>query len=128
MSPTTGTSQVDAVAPADLREQARQRLAAGAAVLGDVRAEEHRVDAAAMRCEQLVHLHACMALTAAMSNSPRPMPDWLVATTVCQPAWLSARSRSSAPGTGTIRRGLDEVVAVLVDRAVAVEDDELHGR
>ena len=44
---------------------------------------------------------ACIALSVAMSNRPRPMPDWLVATTVCQPAWLAARSpparRAAAP-------------------------------
>ena len=48
--------QVDAVALADLLHQPRQRLAAVAVVLGRVRAEEHRVDAAADLREQLVHL------------------------------------------------------------------------
>jgi len=32
--------------------------------------------AAAARC-----IFRCIALSVAMSNSPRPMPDWLVATT-----------------------------------------------
>ena len=62
-----------------------------------------------------------------MSNRPRPRPDWLVASTMCQPAWLSRAIASSAPGSGTHSSGeLDVVVAVLVDRAVAVEDDELE--
>src|SRR5688500_15800147 len=41
-----------------------------------------------------------MALSEAMSNSPRPSPDWLEAITTCQPAWLSRATASSAPGSG----------------------------
>ena len=43
---------------------------------------------------------ACMALSVAMSNKPRPKPDWLLATTTCQPAWLRRAIASSAPGRG----------------------------
>ena len=71
---------------------------------------------------------ACTALTEAMSIRPRPMPDWLVATTACQPAWLSRATASSAPGIGYPFVGrLDVVVAVRVEDAVAAEDDELQG-
>ena len=45
------------------------------------------------------------ALSEAMSNRPRPRPDWLVATTACQPAWLSRAIASSAPGSGTHSSG-----------------------
>ena len=48
---------------------------------------------------------ACTALTAAMSNMPRPMPDWLVATTTCQPAWLQPRHRLQRAGHGTHSSG-----------------------
>ena len=72
---------------------------------------------------------ACTAFSAAMSIMPRPMPDWLVATTACQPAWFSRAIASSAPGIGYPFLGrLDVVVAVLVEDAVAVEDDELRDR
>jgi hypothetical protein len=102
-------------------------LAAVAVVLGRVRAEEHRVDAPALRLQQLVHV-VCTALTAAMSIMPRPMPDWLVATTACQPAWFSRATASSAPGIGTHSSGaVDMVLAELVEDAVAAEDDELGG-
>jgi hypothetical protein len=43
---------------------------------------------------------ACMALSVAMSNKPRPKPDWLLATTTCQPAWLRRAMASRAPGNG----------------------------
>ena len=46
-------------------------------------------------------MRAWMALSAAMSNRPRARPDWLLAITVCQPAWFSRAIASSAPGTGT---------------------------
>ena len=52
--------------------------------------------AASMLC-----ILACMALSEATSNRPRPRPDWLVATTTCQPAWLSRAMASSAPGNGS---------------------------
>src|SRR6218665_2052806 len=42
----------------------------------------------------------CMALSVATSKRPRPSPDWLDATTTCQPAWLSLAIASSAPGSG----------------------------
>ncbi len=50
-------------------------------------------------------MRAWMALSVAMSNSPRARPDWLVATTVCQPAWLRRAIASSEPGIGTHSSG-----------------------
>ena len=48
---------------------------------------------------------ACMALSDTTSNSPRPSPDWLEATTTCQPAWFSRAMASSAPGSGSHSSG-----------------------
>ena len=90
--------EIDAVALGDLREQAGQRFA-GAAVLRGVRAENTASTRRRAGCSSWF-IFTCMALTAAMSNSPRPMPDWLVAMTVCQPAWLRRAIASSAPGSG----------------------------
>ena len=41
-----------------------------------------------------------MALNVAMSKSPRPMPDWLVATTMRKPPWCMRAMASIAPGIG----------------------------
>src|SRR5690349_9327100 len=43
---------------------------------------------------------AWIALSEATSKRPRPSPDWLEATAMCQPAWLSRAIASSAPGSG----------------------------
>src|SRR3569832_225015 len=45
-------------------------------------------------------IFACIALSAAVSNRPRPRPDWFDAITVCHPAWFSRAIASSAPGKG----------------------------
>ena len=47
----------------------------------------------------------CMVFSAAMSNRPRPSPDWLVAMTTCQPLWFSRAIASSAPGSGSHSSG-----------------------
>ena len=67
---------------------------------------------------------AWIALSGRCRTGRAPMPDWLVATTTCQPAWFRRAIASSAPGIGMpLVRRLDELVAVVVDGAVAVEDD-----
>src|SRR4051794_37791385 len=48
---------------------------------------------------------AWIAFSVAMSNRPRASPDWLVATTVCQPAWFSRAIASSEPAIGTHSSG-----------------------
>src|SRR6186713_2539539 len=50
-------------------------------------------------------IRAWIALSAEMSSRPRARPDWLVAITVCQPAWLSRAIASSEPGIGTHSAG-----------------------
>ena len=75
-------------------------------------------------CASALCILSWIAFSVAMSNRPRPMPDWLVATTTRKPAWLSRAIASRLPGNRPpfVRR-LDELVAVVVDHAVAVEDD-----
>src|SRR5687768_8018711 len=41
-----------------------------------------------------------MALSVAMSNRPRPIPDWLVATAIRQPPWCRRAIASIEPGIG----------------------------
>src|SRR6478609_4173257 len=43
---------------------------------------------------------ACMALSEATSNRPRPRPDWLDAITTWYPAWFMRAMASRAPGSG----------------------------
>ena len=50
-------------------------------------------------------IRAWIAFSVAMSNRPRARPDWLVAITVCQPAWLRRAIASSEPGIGTHSAG-----------------------
>ena len=70
---------------------------------------------------------ACIAFSAAMSNRPRPRPDWLVAIDDVPAAVVEPRDRLQRAGQRLPFVGrLDVVVAVVVDGAVAVEDDELH--
>jgi hypothetical protein len=45
-----------------------------------VRAEEDGFDAATEAASAL-YIFSCIALSALISNRPRPMPDWLLATT-----------------------------------------------
>jgi hypothetical protein len=45
-----------------------------------VRAEEDGIDAATQAGQRLC-IFWCIALSALISNRPRPMPDWLLATT-----------------------------------------------
>ena len=57
------------------------------------------------------------------------MPDWLVATTTRKPGVVEPRDRLEAAGDRPpLVRRLDELVAVVIDDAVAVEDDELDRR
>ena len=80
------------------------------------------------RAASILCILACIALSEATSNRPRPRPDWFDATTTCQPAWLSRAIASSAPGSGVHSSGvLTKSSRSHVDGAVAVEDDELHG-
>jgi hypothetical protein len=53
----------------------------------------------------MVCIFACMALSEATSNSPRPKPDWLLTTTTCHPAWLRRAMASRAPGKGSHSEG-----------------------
>jgi hypothetical protein len=46
-------------------------------------------------------MRAWIAFSRLMFSRPRASPDWLVAMTVCQPAWLRRAIASSAPGIGT---------------------------
>ena len=64
-----------------------------------MRAVEHRVDAPADLRQRLC-IFSWIAFSVAMSNRPRPMPDWLVATTTRKPAWLSRAIASRLPGIG----------------------------
>src|SRR5471030_1943906 len=47
-----------------------------------------------------------MALSVAMSNSPLPTPDWLVATTTRKPAWVKRAIASRLPAIGFHSSGL----------------------
>src|SRR6478736_2151330 len=46
-----------------------------------------------------------MALSAAMSKRPRPMPDWFDAIATCQPAWFRRAMASRLPGIATHSSG-----------------------
>src|SRR5688572_33029120 len=47
----------------------------------------------------------CTAAYAAASYRPRAIPDWFVTVTTSQPAWLSRRMASAAPGSKRTLRG-----------------------
>src|SRR5487761_2743771 len=49
---------------------------------------------------------SCMALSVAISNKPRPRPDWLVATTTRKPAWVKRAIASRLPAMGFHSSGL----------------------
>src|SRR2546427_1096467 len=110
----------------DGEEHPRARLAAGRLRLGRVGAVEHRLDAPARLVDGLVHLRvdrverSHVEETAADSRLIRCYDD--------TPALLrEARDRIEACRDGAPLVGvLDEVAAVEIDDAVAVEDDELH--
>src|SRR3954471_23081770 len=56
--------------------------------------------------ESILCILACIALSEATSNRPRPRPDWFEAITVCQPAWFRRAIASSAPGSGCHSSGV----------------------
>jgi hypothetical protein len=68
-----------------------------------VGAVEERVDPAAGERERPMHL-LVIALSVAMSKSPRPIPDWFVAMTTRNPAWLSRAIASRLPGWAATRQ------------------------
>ena len=120
--------EVDAVALADQLEQPGQRLAAAAAVARPVRAEEDRVDAAAVAGERLVHLGVDRVERRHVEQAARQARlvrrHDRVPAGVVEPRDRLERAGDRHPLVGR----LDVVVAILVDRAVAIEDDELQRR
>ncbi|MDT4829332.1 hypothetical protein FQZ97_627490 [compost metagenome] len=119
--------QVDAEAVADLKEQPVLGLAAVAAFVGAVRAIEHRIHLAAHGREHLVHL-GVHGVERSHVEQPAAQAR-LVRRHHHVPARM-VQARHGLERTGQRRPldvALDEVFAVHVDRAVAVEDDELHG-
>ena len=111
---------------ADLVDQARQRLAAVAAFLGRVRAEEDGLDPAAHARQQLVHLgvHGVER-----HHVEEAAPDArLVRRDDDVPAGMvQAGNGLQRAGQGhPLVAGLDVVLAFVVDGAVAVEDDQFH--
>ena len=67
----------------------------------------------------------CRARSARNGSSmiPRPMPDWLVTTTVTKPARLSRRIASDGQGKELEQHRAIEIAALLDERAVAIEED-----
>ena len=91
---------VDAEAHADLPQHAGLRLAAFA--LRVRRSAGSRTRRRAARPPAPAPCASCRGSRSAfaMSNRPRPMPDWLVAMTTRKPAWLSRAIASRLPGIG----------------------------
>ncbi|KAG0764750.1 hypothetical protein G6F22_018159 [Rhizopus arrhizus] len=111
---------------ADLLEHAGARLAAGAVVIRTVRAQEHGIDAAA-DCGQLApHLGVDGGQRVHVEQAARQ------AGLVGGDHHLPIRLRQSGDRLQAARQGdpfvgiLDERIAVLIDDAVAVEDDQFH--
>src|SRR5258706_351619 len=116
----------DVEALGDGEEHSRIGLAAGRLRLGRVGAIEHRLDAPARQIHRLVHLgvdrvqarHVHEA--AADARLIRRDHD-------APPGLREARDRLEAPRNRPPFVGmLDELVAVVIDHAIAVEDDEFH--
>ena len=119
--------QRNAEARADLLEQPRQGLAAQAVVVRAVRAVKNRVDAPADSRQHFVHL-AVNGIERGHVKQPAPQPrlvgrDHDAPAAVIEPrnGFKRARQRYKLVGR------FNEFVAVGVDGAVAVEDDEFHG-
>lgn len=118
--------EIDVEAAGDFTEHAGLGLAAVAPFGGGVRAEEDRIDAAALRRQRLVHLLVHGVERGGLEQSA---PDarlvggdhHLVAGLV----QFGDRLQAALDGDPLVRR-LDELVAVEVDDAIAVQDHELR--
>jgi len=103
-----------------LRQRAR--------VFRRVRAEKTASSAPAHGHQRPAFMRTCTALTLAMSTRPRPMPDWLVATTAdASPHGSGARRPPARLAWRPLLGRLDVIVAVSVQHAVAAQDDQLGG-
>ncbi len=114
------------VATGDVLEQAGLGFAAAAVIFRRVRAEENGVDAPAYRRQRFVHFAMDGVERAHVEQAPpnarligghRHMPALVV-----QPGNGLQAAGNGHPLVGR----LDEIVAVLVDDAVAVEDEQFH--
>src|SRR5438105_1731077 len=69
--------------------------------------------------DSILCIFACMALSDATSNRPRPSPDWFDVITACQPAWFRRAIVSSALG----RRLEQQLAHVRVYRLLGLLQD-----
>src|SRR5262249_50582370 len=121
-----GVLERDVEAPCDLQDHARLRLAAGAGLVRLVGTEKERVDAPAglhrRALERVVDGGQGPGVEKAQRNPPLVGgADDAIAGLV----QTSDRLEAALDRTPVFRRP-DVRVAVVVDRAVAIEDDELH--
>src|SRR5687767_5108883 len=121
-----GVVQRDIEAARDLEQHSRLRLAARAARLGGVRAEEEGVDAAADLPERAHQRFVDREQRARVEQAARDARlvgghhDAVIGLREPCDRLEAARNRAK------LLRRLDVLVAVVVDGAVAIEDDELH--
>src|SRR5258706_33521 len=116
----------DVEALGDGEEHSRIGLATGRLRLGRVGAIEHRLDATARQVHRLVHL-GVDGVQARHIHEAAADARLIRRDHDAPPGLREPRDRLEAPRDRPPLVGmLDELVAVVIDHAVAVEDDELH--
>jgi hypothetical protein len=119
--------QVKSVALADLLEQPRKRLAAGATVVGGMGAEEDGIDPRAHRRQHLVHA-GMDGVERGHVDQAAPQAGLVGGDRDMKARVIQSRNGIECAGQrGPVLRRRDERVAVMVDRAVALKDDQFHG-